>query len=861
MGRGKSTEPGRILEEHSGNGNSISGMPRQCPTQHDQRSARPAWPGVARRGALACAFAALMAAGPALAGSAAAAVTSRGGTAATSGTLSSGTLASGTLSSGRGAAVSSRAANSRTAAAAQHVTIGISSVSPQVARPGRAVTVQGTVSNPTRTAVSGLTVQLWSSSFKLTSRSALTEYAAGNLPGADRPVIGALAQLPGTLAPGAVRQWSIRIPASSLALTSFGVYPLAAVADSGGIALTTDRTFLPFWPGSAAAAGLSQRMKIAWIWPIFSAPEQAACQSLLNNGLASSLAGGRLSRLLTAGTTPDAVRAKLTWAIDPSVLAGAGVMRSSYRVSATPGCSGAITKRASPAARTWLSGLRSVTAQQDYFVTPYADVDMSALTHAAMNTDLQRAQEKGTDVARQYLGGTQRPVSPAVGTIAWPADGFADYGVLGNLAADGWHSVVLNDTLMPPRTAAGYTPSAITRALDGVDGGLNVALSDSGLSQVLAGAPTPAQARPASSQSAGSQSASTAQASTAAGSFATEQRFLAETAMIVAEAPATPRSVVITPPRQWNPSPALAAALLAESDNAPWLRPASLADLITAKSSAGQVPRMPPPSEKFAPGELRRSLLRKVKGLEGTIRQQASMFRQPASSYLAGAVAAVESSAWRDNPAQAKALLASVSGYLATQERQVRIIDTGQDTLTGKSGPVPLSINNRLDQSVTVLLRVHAPSDRMTVHPAVTTVTIGPHQQRIVVIKVRSAVAGSTVLRLSLAAPNGAPLPGTDAQLSVDSTHFGTTAMVIVAIAIAVFVVTAIARAVRRGGGIRGAFLPSHQSPDPGQDANGAEPSGSPGETDTVVSEPARDHDTPEEPDEYASAPGRVDRP
>jgi hypothetical protein len=202
-----------------------------------------------------------------------------------------------------------------------------------------------------------------------------------------------------------------------------------------------------------------------------------------------------------------------------------------------------------------------------------------------------------------------------------------------------------------------------------------------------------------------------------------------------------------------------------------------------------------------------------------------------------------------------------VSRYLATQERQVRIIDTGQDTLTGKSGQVPVSINNRLGHQVTVLLRVQAPSGRMTVHPPVTKVVIGPHQQRTVVIKVRSAVAGSTVLRLSLAAPNGTPLPGTEAQLTVDATHFGTTAMVIVAIAIAVFVVTAIARAIRRGGGIRSAFLPTHQTPGPGQDANGAEPTGSPGETDTVVSEPASDHDTPEEPDEYARAPGRVDRP
>jgi hypothetical protein len=425
--------------------------------------------------------------------------------------------------------------------------------------------------------------------------------------------------------------------------------------------------------------------------------------------------------------------------------------------------------------------------------------------------------------------------------------------------------VILNSSLMPPSAPAAYTPSAITSALDGVDGRLHVALADSTLSQVLADSPTAAQARAGGSSTArqpgSSEPASITAAGTAAGSFATEQRFLAETAMIVAEAPATPRSVVVTPPRQWNPAPGLAQALLTESDDAPWLRPATLADLVGANSSAGQVPRVPPPADKTAPGELRRSLLHKVKALEGAIRLQASMFGLQASTYLAGAVAAVESSAWRDDPAQARDLVASVSGYLATQDRQVRIIDTGQDTLTGKSGPVPVSINNRLGHSVTVLLQVHAPSGRMTVHPAVTTVTIGPHQQRTVVIKVRSAAAGSTVLRLSLAAPNGAPLPGTEAQLTVDATHFGSTAMVIVAIAIAVFVVTAIARAIRRGGGVSGAFLPSHQSPGPVQDANGAEPTGSPGETDTVVTEPARDHHTPEEPDEYASAPGRVERP
>ena len=187
--------------------------------------------------------------------------------------------------------------------------------------------MQGTVSNPTRAAVSGLTVQLRSSSTPLTSRTALREYAAGKL-AVDVPLLRAVARLPGTLAPGAVRDWTVTIPAGTLPLSTFGVYPLAAQVDSDGTALSTDHTFLPFWPGSRAAAGITQRMKIAWIWPVFSAPEQAACPALLNNVLASSLtAGGRLGRLLAAGSTPEAVRADLTWAIDPSVLSSAAVMR------------------------------------------------------------------------------------------------------------------------------------------------------------------------------------------------------------------------------------------------------------------------------------------------------------------------------------------------------------------------------------------------------------------------------------------------------------------------------------------------------------------------------------------------------
>jgi len=727
-------------------------------------------------------------------------------------------------------------------ASARQVTVAITSISPQIARPGQRVTVSGTISNPTGNTVPGLAVQLWSSTARFTTRSQLASYAAGQLQ-IDSPVTGAVDQLAGTLRPGTTRPWTVTVPEATLGFANgFGVYPLAAQLDSVGQPLADAYTFLPFWPGSSRAAGLSRPDQVAWIWPLIGQPEQAACHSLLNDGLATSLAStGRLGGLLTDGTSPVGVAAKLTWAIDPSLLSSAALMTHAYRVGGTPTCTHTLLRRASPAAQAWLAKVHALARQQDFFTTPYADVDVSALAHAGLDNDLARALAKGREVtaSRSQLGAVQRPAgSPR---IDWPADGIADYSVLGSLAANGIGTVVLNSSMMPPKRPVLYTPSAITSTPDGVNAGLRVALADSTLTQVLADAPT--AARPSAGTT-----------SPAAAAFATEQRFLAETAMIAAGPPGLPRSVVVTPPRQWNPAPGLASALLTETDSAPWLQPASLSSLLAKHSSKGQVPRRPPPPQQFGHGELHKSLLRKVRDLEAAIRVQASVLGQPDAKYLSGAVAAIESSAWRGDPAQARHLLTWVSGFVAARSRLVHIIQGGgQVTLTGKSGPVPVSIVNKMGQPVTVRLLVQAPASRLTVLYKSAPITIGKFEQKTVAVKVRSSVAGSTNLKLSLLAPNGAPLPGPGAQITVDATHFGTEALVIIAVACGLFVIASAVRAVRRG-------MRPPPSSSAGQDATPVDPAGSPDETDTVSRKPVA-AETHEEPDEYASAPGWVERP
>jgi hypothetical protein len=86
-------------------------------------------------------------------------------------------------------------------------------------------------------------------------------------------------------------------------------------------------------------------------------------------------------------------------------------------------------------------------------------------------------------------------------------------------------------------------------------------------------------------------------------------------------------------------------------------------------------------------------------------------------------------------------------------------------------------------------------------------VTVPPGQQDIVKISVAATTVGSTALRLRLLTPQGAPFSAA-ATVTIQATHYGTLALVIMAAALGVLVLTAVTRGLRRrgsGGGGGGA--------------------------------------------------------
>jgi Family of unknown function (DUF6049) len=661
------------------------------------------------------------------------------------------------------------------------VSVVIASMTPATAQPGSTVTVTGTVSNDTGQAKAGLDVQLLTSPVRFQTRDQMDSYVSQGT-GASLQQAGTLFSL--SLKPGATVRWHASFQVDAVGMTEFGVYPVTAeLADAAGNPVALDQTLLPFWPGQQAA-GLARPLDVAWSWPLIDQPHHQVCSALTNNNLAASLApGGRLSALLEAGQANPG--AHLTWVIDPALLSDVQTMNKAYQVDSGPGCSGWVSEPASKAAKTWLSALRATMASgPPTVITPYANVDVSALVHSGLTADITSAYKTGTAVADTVLNRSFTP------SIAVPAGGTADLSVLTNLAtAQRIGTVVLDSNEMPPTDPNAFEDDAVTSIRTPAGLPMTVLLADHILTGVLTAGDTSSGVLPPSTQ------------------FAVSQRFLAETAMIAAEAPDTDRSVVVAPPENWSPSAALAGELLSETTSTPWLTPTALGSLARARDSERSIARRPPPGRHTSPGELSSGYLSTVGGVGDALSVYKNLLYQPSARYVQGlnqALIATESSAWRGaGQGEGIALANKLRYFMSGEEGQIHIIAAQQVPMGGSSGLIPVSIQNESHHAIQVRLKVSVVNvpDRtaqLTVGHFQDLITIQPQQTPLVRLPVTSAPIGPTAIQLSLETINGRQLPSHRTSLTVESTRYGRTILFLIIAAVGVLVLTSTFRGVRR---------------------------------------------------------------
>lgn len=707
------------------------------------------------------------------------------------------------------------AAATSSAAAGKAPAITLSALNPQWASPGSTLTVSGTVTN-TASASTRLQVKLFYSPTPVTSLTVLRRSAAGSPEGQASVPLADPAWISPKLAPGASARWSFRVQAAALEATRYGDYKLdAQVSQTPGPVLANALTYVPYVPSTKGryAATVPSAARVAVIWPLLDLPQldgpwQDACTGQQAAALAASLSGGgALNELVNAATSGEANGSDaLTWAVDPALLANAAALsRCGSREPAW-----------SKAASTWLDRVRAVTAKQPLFATPYGDPDAATLVSdgPATAANLDSAFTDGRSEADAILG--RRDLSPPAAGAAAPAPGSAaasqavtagtawsaggpdSYVTLEHLASrDDVSTLVLSDSALPGAS------SPVLTTPDGGGGTATILLANSGLTSLLG-------------------SAGTAPGSAAA----TSQLFLAQTALLASQSPASP--IIVAPPRRWQPAPGLAASLLAGIASAPWLNPVTLASLAAAPGAATTAaPKVTSPPSF---GQRQAALLTT---LNATVTRLQALHQTPDPA-LDMAVAATESSGYtlKLRP-QALAMIRSLTSQVAAQEGQVRIVAENRVTLGGTHGSVPVSIDNHLGYPVQVAVALSYPAaggTKIAAAPA-GLVTVPARTSKTVHLSITTSRVGSTTITVSLRNRDGQALASLPARTTVQTSRVGLLGLIIFAAALGVFLIASAARALRR----------SRPRVPPGGDGPAAEHregrAGRPATADTVVAE------------------------
>ncbi|HEY1699234.1 MAG TPA: DUF6049 family protein [Trebonia sp.] len=676
-------------------------------------------------------------------------------------------------------------------------TISITSMTPDWAGSGTTVTVKGTITNNTGSPISGIDIGLQTWQTPLEKESDITGFVNGTELYYNGEPVGTAYALPRTLHTGVTMNWSVSFPAKEADYQGTGVYPVTAAAYtlSEASPLATARTPLPYWPGGKNAS--PGTTNVSWVWPLIDTPQQGACpQTLTSDSLNQSLAKtGRLGGLLNAGLQYGD-KADITWAVDPSLLNDVSTMSEPYKVGGSSwnpsSCTGTTGEPASSTASSWLNALRSATADEPLFVTPYADTDVSALTHAGLESDVRTSFSVGDSVARDSLHGAFGENGSGTGingapSVAWPNGGTADESTLTALADSGDISTVLlgSDAVPSATSAVGSTTS-------GIGTSMNVVLADSGLTSVL-----------------GSSTAT----SSAGQQFATEQEFVAETAVL---ASAGDRSVVVAPPQRWDPSEAEASALLSSTDgsagSAPWLHTEALSSLVSAAKSDPQPVKLP--GDQVTSGELSSRYLDDVKYVNKMMGMYRDLLYQPDSGTvqkLEEAQVSTESAAWRGSGGSAGfTSIIDLENYLSDSESKIQIITAGGKTaggklignkvlLAGASADLPVSVKNGLNVPIEVKVSLDPPrGGELSIGKFSDLMPVEPGKTGTVKVPVHTTGIETTTMELQLVTRNGSPLTWTQQPMTVQVLRYGQALPLVIFGALGVLVLTAAVRWVRR---------------------------------------------------------------
>lgn len=655
------------------------------------------------------------------------------------------------------------------------LTVVLTSVTPDAVGPDAPVAVTATITNTGSDEITDLQIRLQRDKRQAT-RSAMGETDAEAPDYAAK--VGTWDPVEGTLAPGASMTVSITRPAAKLTMVDTGVYPLLlnvnGIVDGHQTRVGQSATYIPYFEAAPTTA-----VSVAWLWPLIERPHRGVDERyFLDDDLATSVrAGGRLDSMLRLAEKYGE-SAQMTLLVDPNLVAELEAMSDGYQVSAAASTGAAPSSPANTVdgkgtqdAADFLTRLRVLAQTVPVAATAYADVDTVALTRAGLGSEVAEARTYGRQLVDTALG------IDSVTDLDWPASGLLTDAARDADAAAGVDTLVLSGTSfgLPDQltSADGVTEDPLT-TLPGSDA---TALAvDPSLTRIIAEGP-----------------------SYAGGPVSARQRFTSELAAVLGEAPNRARSVLVVPPRYWQPPTALAESLLGAPGLVPWITPTSL-DQQKAGTPADRGALVYPKEqsvEELSAGGL--ASLQQARGSMANLRS--AMSAKDASALLnpySRAVWRAASSSSRATPALLPERAGQILASLATLRGLVTIIPPSDTyTLSSSSAPLIFTVQNDLDVAINVRVVVGARGTPGLQAVDANVHQIQPKSRATITVPATVERSGSFQIIAGIVTPDNTSL-GSSVELTVRSTAYGAVALIVTGAAFALLLALFARRWVRR---------------------------------------------------------------
>ncbi|HSL08062.1 MAG TPA: DUF6049 family protein [Pseudonocardiaceae bacterium] len=645
----------------------------------------------------------------------------------------------------------------------------------------------------------------------------------------EAPHVTRFQPVPGDLAPGQSSPFQLEVPLrggadlESLQINEPGVYPLLVnlngKPDFGDTArLAAVPLLLPVLGIPPAAAGtpagpvlrqLPQPMPLTVVWPLAAEPARLPTgpgEPILirsdrsgTDPVAADIApGGRLDGLLGAleQVVPPGspLAAAVCVAIDPALVETVDGMSRGYRV-AHPG--GITEGTGAGDAQRWLDRLRGAVQGRCVLPLPYADPDLVALSRAGLADLTALATSAGVRLVGDVL-----TVQPLTG-VSWPAGAVLDERTLADLTALETRAVLLEPRGLlasgdvSPQAPAGDVAglAAVSSPAPSPQGSRGAAPVGLLIDPLLASALAPEVGFPGESGRWPTGTASPLAAQDGLGA-------------LVYRAVADPdrRPVLLVPPRRWQARGVEATALLSTARQlleTGYFAPRELPALAATRPAGFTTAVVYPPraSAEEIPQPVTADIQRTrdvLRDLQAATVKDATANLEPVDlldPLRLGLLRGV-SSAWRDQPNQARQVTEQERGRLDELLGSVQIVQSpGPYSLAASNSPLLITVSNELPVGVQVRLIL---SETVGLRAGAVGLQLVPARStRQFVIPAKVSRAGRFSVDVRLSTPGGTPL-GEPSTLQVRSTAFGTVTVALTAGAGVVLILLVTRRIVRR---------------------------------------------------------------